>query len=127
MEVNTTLDVKIVGMDSEQIATVINKYPYYSSIEVPIGTYPGQETPITVLAVAACGVATTESMSDEQVYDVMKAVFENKNIQEDAYPAAKAVDFGDLTTELATIPLHPGALKYLAEIGVEIPDDLKAE
>lgn len=127
MEVNTTLDVKIIGMDAEQIATVAEKYPYYSSIEVPAGTYPQQDAPIAVLAVAACGVATTASLSDEQAYDIMKAVFENKNIQEDAYPAAKAVDFGQLTTDLATIPLHPGALKYLAEIGVDVPQDLKAE
>ncbi|WP_445809852.1 TAXI family TRAP transporter solute-binding subunit [Yoonia sp.] len=127
MEVNTTLDVKIVGMDAEQIAAVTEKYPYYSSIEVPSGTYPGQDAPITVLAVAACGVATTESLSDEQAYDIMKAVFENKSIQEDAYPAAKAVDFGRLTTDLATIPLHPGALNYLTEIGVDVPQDLKAE
>lgn len=127
MEVNATLDVKIVGMDDIQIAKVIEDHPYYSSIEVPAGTYPGQDTPVNVLAVAACGVATTGSLSDDQVFEIMKAVFEQKSIQEDAYPAAKMVDFGALTTELSTIPLHPGALKYLAEIGVEVPDTLKAE
>jgi TRAP transporter TAXI family solute receptor len=127
MEVSATLDVKIVGMDAQQIAAVTGKYPYYSSIEVPSGTYPGQTAPVTVLAVAACGVATTASLSDQQAYDITKAVFERKSLQEDAYPAAKAVDFSKLTVQLSTIPLHPGAIRYLTEIGVDVPDALKAE
>ena len=124
MEVNTTLDVRIVGLDADQVETVIDRYPYYSSIEVPVGTYPGQQEPVTFLAVAACGVATTTSLSDDQAYDVMRAVFEQKSIQEDAYPAAIAVDFAELTIELSTIPLHPGAIRYLEEIGISVPASL---
>jgi len=127
MEVNTTLDVRIVGLDAEQVQTVIDRYPYYSSIEVPAGTYPGQQEPVVFLAVAACGVATTTSLSDDQAYSVIRAVFEQKGIQEDAYPAARSVDFAELTLELTTIPLHPGAIRYLEEIGIAVPDSLSVD
>ena len=124
MELDTTVDVEVVELSADQVATVLEAHPYYSAIEVPAGTYPGQDAPVTTLAAAACGAATPTSLSEKQAYEVVKAVFEQKQLQADAYPAVADVDFGQLTTELATIPLHPGAVRYFHEIGVEIPPEL---
>ncbi|MDX5370797.1 MAG: TAXI family TRAP transporter solute-binding subunit [Alphaproteobacteria bacterium] len=124
MELNTTVDVRILGFGKDQIAKVIEEHPYYSATTVPAGVYPGQDQPIQTLAAAAGGVATVESLSEQDAYEIVKAIFEQKQIQVDAYPAAGRVDYGPLSIELATIPFHAGAIRYFREIGIDVPDRL---
>lgn len=124
MQINASVPVKVVPMSDEQIAKVRDAYPYFSAIEVPAGTYPDQAEPFRTLVVAVCGATLDGLLTEEEVYAITKSVYENKSIQEDAYPSAKTVDFAELTRQVATVPLHPGTVRYMREAGLEVPEAL---
>ena len=88
------------------------------------GTYPGQmnDKPVRMVS-SIVGLGTNKWMSEEVVYNVTKSIFEH---HDDPVAAAKWMSV--ITPENAlnqmNAPLHPGALKYYREIGVDVPADL---
>lgn len=54
--------------------------------------------------------------SDEQVYKLTKAFFENIDALKEAHNAAKDIDVKEAGKNLV-VPLHPGAEKYYKEVG----------
>lgn len=124
VELSTFVDVKVVGLTEEQVAKVTEAYPYFPPITVPPGVYEGQDEPYRTLAVVPGGVATSESLSEQDAYEIVKHVFENQSLQEDAFAGVRGVDLAALTLEFSITPLHAGALRYFREIGVDVPDRL---
>jgi len=66
----------------------------------------------------------SSEMSDDVVYAVTKAMFENIADMQAIHPAANQTTV-DLTIAATPIPLHPGAIRYYEEIGATIPDNLR--
>jgi len=122
MEITATRDIRLISFTDEQIETITSQYPFYSRFEMAPGTYPGQDEPVvnpSVWNTVICHVDYPE----EYVYDITKAIFENI----DHLIAIHA--FANFTTpenavEHSVIPLHPGAIRYLEEVGIDIPDHL---
>lgn len=119
MDLSTTHDILVVPFSKKEIDKVISTYKYYSPSVLPKGSYNGinEDVPtISVWNVVIC----TRSLADDLVYNLVKAVFEHQDYLMKVYPGAK-----DTTPENAVkfspIPLHPGAIKYLKEKGLEIP------
>jgi TRAP-type uncharacterized transport system substrate-binding protein len=61
----------------------------------------------------------------EFAYEVTKALHENLDALADAHPSAG--DIAAENIENAIAPLHPGAIDYFEEIGVEVPEDMYPE
>ena len=61
-------------------------------------------------------------MPEEQAYEIVKALFEHKDELEQVYvgPAGQHRKIQSITPLL----LHPGAIRYFKEIGLEVPDKL---
>jgi uncharacterized protein len=101
-------------------ASVIEKVglPYVSAV-IPAGTYTGQNADVPTAAVVNY-LVTRESLSDDLVYAMTKAIFENLDTLVAAHSAAKAIK---LETALSgmPVPLHPGAAKYFKEKGLKLP------
>ena len=119
MDLSTTHDILVVPFSKKEIDKVISTYKYYSPSVLPKGSYNGinEDVPtISVWNVVIC----TRSLADDLVYNLVKAVFEHQDYLMKVYPGAR-----DTTPENAVkfspIPLHPGAIKYLKEKGLEIP------
>jgi len=127
VELSTYVDVKVVGLSEEQVAQVTEAYPYFPPITVPAGVYEGQDEPYHTLAVVPGGVATKDSISEQDAYEIVKHVFEQKSLQDDAFAGVRGVDYAAVTLEFSITPLHAGALRYFREIGVEVPDRLIPE
>lgn len=108
-----TVDVAIVPIEQDKIDEMIEKYPYYAADIVTAGTY-GLEEDVNTVAVLAM-LAVEESLPEETVYEITKAIYENA--QDMAH--AKA-EFITLETALdgIGIDVHPGAQKYFDEEGV---------
>lgn len=89
----------------------------FVATEIPAGTYEGQEESAPSAAVLNYLVTHAE-MSDDAVYAMTKAIFENLPELANAHAAAR-----DIAIESARqgmpVPMHPGAERYLAERGVE--------
>jgi len=57
-------------------------------------------------------------MSEEDVYQIVKAIFENNDIMVAAYPQCTEWSVENVTRGLdGLIEMHPGTIKYLKEIG----------
>ncbi|MBR9763339.1 MAG: TAXI family TRAP transporter solute-binding subunit [Rhodobacteraceae bacterium] len=121
MQINASVPVNIVAPTDEEIEKVRAAYPYFSAIEVPGGVYPDHPEAFRTFVVAVCGATLEGLLSEEEAYQITKSVYELKGVQESAYPAAKDIDFAGLTAQVATVPLHPGALRYMREAGLPVP------
>lgn len=108
-----TTDISIVPVAPEKVEELIAKYPYYAQDVIPAGTY-GLEEEVETVAVLAMLVAK-DSLSEDLVYDITKALYENAG----SMSHAKA-EFITLDTALdgIGIDLHPGAERYFSEEGL---------
>ncbi len=89
------------------------------------GVYKGQQTSgeITSLAFSQF-VGTHAGVDEETVYQATKAFWENiEEVQATAF-FLQAVTLDTAFTSV-NVPLHPGAIRYYEEVGVEIPDNLR--
>ena len=63
-------------------------------------------------------VVTSASVSDDLVYSVVKAVFENLEDFRKQHPAFANLDPKKMIKDGLSAPLHPGAVKYYKEKGL---------
>lgn len=108
-----TTDIKVVPIKEDKIQEIIDAYPYYAGDTIPAGTY-GLEEEVPTVAVMAM-LAVTDELSEDTVYDITKAIYENA----DSISHSKA-EFINIDSALDGIgvDLHPGAEKYYEEVGV---------
>lgn len=109
-----TEDVVIVPIEQDKIDSLIEKYPFYVKEEIPTGTY-GLESAVTTVAVQAMLVAGSD-LSEDVVYDVTKAIFEN--LDKVTHAKGKLIKVENALNGVG-IEVHPGAQKYFDEKGVK--------
>jgi uncharacterized protein len=122
MDLSTTHEMDVIAFTPEEIRKITEKYPFYSGYRLPAGIYRGQNTEVLTPSVWNTFICNAD-LEEEFVYNLTKAVFEHQAYLTDIHP------FGKYTTpenavEHSVIPLHPGAIKYLKEKGVTVPDKL---
>ncbi len=122
MDLATTHRIRILGFTPQQLAAIEAKYPYYSAIELEGGTYQGVNETIAGPSVWN-SVVVHKDMPEEAAYQIVKAVFENQDELIAVYTGAKA-STPENTASHAVAPLHPGAVRYLREIGLQLDDKL---
>ena len=62
---------------------------------------------------------------DELVYDLAAALYENREQLEGATPVAEETQPQNL--EEVTTPMHPGAIEYAEEQGIDLPDEARGD
>ncbi|MAW01375.1 MAG: C4-dicarboxylate ABC transporter substrate-binding protein, partial [Candidatus Pelagibacter sp.] len=72
---------------------------------------------VTTFGVMA-SVVTSAKVSDEMVYNVVRAVFENLDDFKKQHPAFANLDPKKMIKDGLSAPLHPGAIKYYKEKGL---------
>ena len=73
---------------------------------------------------ATVGVVARMDLPEDTVYKMTKAFWENIGDVRSAAPFMERVTLEDALSA-KNIKLHPGALKYYEEIGIEIPEEMK--
>ena len=115
-DASTSLDVKIVPIEGANVDSLIKKYPYFAKSNVPGGIYKGNDEPIPTFGVKAV-LVTSDDVSVNAVYTVVKAILENFDEFKKLHPA-----YADITKESLldglSAPLHEGAKKYFQEAGL---------
>ncbi len=103
------------------IDRLVSAVPYYSRTLIPSGLYPmaNNEVDIETIGVNAT-LLTSAEVSDDVVYAVTKAVFENLEFLANSNADISAF-LDDKFLEGLTAPVHPGALRYYQEIGMHNP------
>lgn len=109
-------DIELVHIDDEHAEKLKEKYPFYSTLIVPEGTYknvPEIQT-LTVLAM----VAARAELPEDIVYEFVKTTFDNLESIHTAHETGKLVTL-ETALEGMPIELHPGALKFFQEVGMK--------
>lgn len=114
MDLATTDDVVIVPIEGEGMKKLQEKYPFFENDVIPGGTYDEEEDVPT--ASITNQLLVSPSLSDDQVYAITKALFENLDQIQGAHNAAKQITLDSVEDGLAT-ELHPGARRYFEEVG----------
>lgn len=122
-EVLAQREVSLFGISGEQRDQVIERLPYFEKFTIPGGTYDQISEDIETIAMFNFGIVHKDA--DEQfVYDLVKAYHENNDFMVSTAKAAlEAVP--EAIKRNTVVPLHPGAIRYYEEIGIEIPDSVK--
>lgn len=115
-DITTTQDVTFVPLEGAKADEVIAKFPFLVKDAIPAGTYKGQENDVPTLSVQAILVANKD-MPDDVAYEVTKLLYENAGDIAKAHNKGAEIKI-DSATDGITIPLHPGAEKYLKEKGI---------
>lgn len=114
-ELAATVGVKIIPIDADKIDAIIAKYPFYVKTVVPANTYQTVPEEVTTVSVKSMLLVRSD-LSDDLVYKVTKAIFDNT----DKLGHAKAKEIKmDSVLAGVSIPIHPGAKKYFDEKGVK--------
>jgi len=122
MDLASNHDMTVIDMSTEDVGKVVEKYPYFGKGLIPAGTYRGQEKDVNTFVFWNFLVAD-KSVSEETAYKITKAIFENKT-DIDAAMANASKEILPQNIAHSTAPLHPGAIKYYREIGVDVPEHL---
>jgi TRAP transporter TAXI family solute receptor len=126
VDIETTHKMNYYTFTEDQFQKIMVKYPYYTRYTLPKGTYASQTQDLKTFAFWNQVYVHKDTPSD-LVYAMLKAVFDNRDSVDAAHPStAKYLDL-KATIDSATVPLHPGAIKYLEEKGIQVPDKLKAK
>jgi TRAP transporter TAXI family solute receptor len=121
-EAEATHEVNVFGPAGVDADKFLAKYPYFSRGLIPKGTYKANpDKTIETLTVWNFMIVPKE-LPDEFVYEVVKKTFENVAILIAAHPSAEEVKAENII--YSPVPLHPGAVKYYREKGINIPETL---
>ena len=117
-DLSGTTPVNLVSIQEQQSNLLTGAYGFYTEAVIPAGTYNGQDSDVTTLAVMSVLLASDKTPA-ETVYTITGALFKEKAALNEAVP----VEF-DLqeqkAVESVTIPFHPGAAQYYQECGITV-------
>ncbi len=116
-ELCATNEVYLVELDQAHIDALLEKSDLYAAYTIPAGTYKGIDKDTLTVGVKATIVARND-VSEDAVYAIVSAIFENKDEITEAYAKAAALDLE--FASVCGLPYHPGAAKYFAEKDITV-------
>ncbi len=114
-ELATRYNVRIVPVDEKMLKKITAEHAYYYATVVKAGSYKGLEQDVPILGFATA-VWTYKEVSNDIVYRILKNLFDHRQEYYEIHTAAKDMQ-PETATKGITVPFHPGAEKYLKEMG----------
>lgn len=115
----------ILDVTDAELATADAGMDLWTRYVIPAGSYPGQAEDIQTIAQPNF-LGVRADVPEEHVYLFTKTVYENLPFLQAIHPATNAMSL-DAALAGLPFPLHPGALRYYGEAGLEIPERLRPE
>lgn len=112
----TTCGAKLVNITGPAVDKLIKDNPFYAKATIPAGLYKGNPDPVQTYGVLATFVTSAKAPED-QVYTLVKAVFDNIDEFKKLHPALANLNPENMVKDGLSAPLHPGAAKYYKEKG----------
>ena len=121
LDLETTHNIKFISLTDEETEKILKKYPFWAIATLKKGTYKDLKRDIKVVQFWNIALASKD-LPDDYVYNIVKTTFESRDKMIASDIAAKNLLAENIVN--SSVPLHPGALKYYREIGIEIPSKL---
>ena len=114
IEAAASADVRIVSLTDDQVIETKR-----TRLVIPAGTYAGQDADIVTTSLPVAAFTTTK-MDEDTAYQLTKTFWEGQEALGSAAAWWNAVT-PDMLSNITTA-IHPGAVKYYKEVGVELSD-----
>ncbi len=114
--------ITLLNFSPEELARLNSRYNLWDIYEFQPGVYPNLNTLVRTIA-APNVLVVRDDIPEEVVYQVTKMIWENLGSLQDIHAATRDMRL-DIALRGLTAPLHPGALRYYRERGLEIPPHL---
>lgn len=132
MDLQAEREITVLSLDENVIASLIGKYPFYTTYTMKESDYSFLTQPVNTVALRITLVAAS-SLSEQAAYDIVKTILKNSDKIAATHAKGMYVNADNATRGLP-LELHPGALRYFKEIGIltdpapqDIPDDEQIE
>ncbi len=116
-EATTSCDSVMVTVDGPVIDKLVGDNDYYRMATIPGGMYRGTDGDTKTFGVGATFVSSAK-VSNDIIYQVVKAVFENFDQFKKLHPAFANLNKEEMIKDGLSAPLHDGAVKYYKEAGL---------
>jgi uncharacterized protein len=110
-------DIVFVPYDPEAMQRLSAEYPFFAPARVPANTYRGQTEDLQTLDTGSMHFITSTDADEQLVYDVTKALYENRELVVQRHAAGRAINERNAARDTGT-EFHPGAIRYYREIGI---------
>jgi TRAP transporter TAXI family solute receptor len=116
-------DVVMFGFSEAELPKILEAFPAMAPLTIPAGTYAGHDYDQPTVALWNFAIAH-QDMPETLAYEITRLVLENPDRMKQIHAAASEtlLENWDKNTFM---PYHPGALRYLTEKGIAVPDALK--
>ena len=115
VELATTNTINLLEIDDEHAKKLADAHPFYTTYAIPGGSYKGVDDDVQTVAIKATLIASPK-LSEETVYNITKAIFENKDEIAATHAKGEELDL-EYAVSGISVPFHPGAEKYFKEVG----------
>jgi len=109
-----SVDINVVEVPAEVVEKIGAPYAVNT---IPAGTYNGQDKDVSTASVINYLIVRPD-LDEELVYQMTKRLFENLDQLAAAHSAARMIKL-DASTIVSPTPIHPGAMRYYKEKGIE--------
>lgn len=114
-----TNDIALIDLRQDAIdSAFFEKYPYFSQLIVPAGTYKGVDEDVPSFQDSALWVANAD-VPEDVVYDMLSKIYTEEGLE---YMAGQKSTFKEMGLETGTngivTPMHPGAERFWREKGL---------
>jgi TRAP transporter TAXI family solute receptor len=114
-----TNDIELVDLGQDATDSgFYEKYPYFTKLVIPAGTYKGVDQDVPSFQDSALWVANAK-VPDEVVYDMLSKIYTDEGL---AYMVGQKKTFKEMSVETGAngivTPMHPGAEKFWKEKGL---------
>jgi hypothetical protein len=104
----------------------VDRYPYYLLGEIPAGAYKGVDEPVPTVLTGTYWFVHKD-VPDDIVYGMTRVAYSDEGHQSMERTFRPLTDMTrDQALKGLTIPLHAGAQRFWEEVGVSIPDSIRA-
>lgn len=115
-------DMTLIPMNKAEQSKFLARQKALFAYDIPANSYKGQTGPVPTVASYNLYIVSKD-LPDSLVYALVKATFAKKEQLSAAHKAFARMDAKNIV--YATIPLHPGAVKFYEEQGIKLPDAIK--
>lgn len=113
--------IRIIGLSEEEIATVIEKVPYFMPNTIP-NVYKGMEEDIPTVGYS--NIYSSVGLSEEEAYCLTKNFWENLDAVELYWSPLGKLNIEEISLIKHIAPWHIGSYRYYKEVGLEIPPEM---
>lgn len=110
-------DLVYVPYDADAMAGLVDRYVFFRPAVIPAGTYRGLDADYHGLDVGSMHLIVAADAPDDLVYELTRAVWENRDAIVQKHPAGRAINEKNAARDTGT-EFHPGAIRFYREIGI---------